>query len=302
MTTATRTVDRPPAPDVASRSPHRPGAVTVRRVVTVLKYLSLVAGATVALLPLLVIFSTSFKTGEEFDRGEPLALPGSLLNLDNYYVAFTDGHMLLAFLNTAIILLVSVTGTVIIGSMAAYALSRFDFRMKKPVLFLFLLATLVPPVTQQVATFQVISALGLFNTRWAAIVLFMGTDIVSIYIFLQFLRTIPRALDEAAVLDGASYTRIYWQIILPLMKPAIATVVIIKSVAIYNDFYTPFLYMPNKDELGVVSTVLFSFKGPFNTEWEVIAAAIVIAIVPTLVAFLALQRYIYSGLTTGATK
>jgi multiple sugar transport system permease protein len=185
--------------------------------------------------------------------------------------------------------------------MAAYAIERFAFRGKRLVLFAFLLATLVPSVTTQVATFQVISTLGLFNTRWAAIALFTGTDIVSIYIFLQFLRSIPRELDEAALLDGASYLTIYRRIILPLLKPAVATVVILKTVAIYNEFYLPFLYMPSRD-LGVVSTSLFRFKGPYGTQWEVISAGVVIAIVPTLVLFLSLQRFIYNGFMSGATK
>jgi len=159
----------------------------------------------------------------------------------------------------------------------------------------------VPGVTTQVATFQIVNRLGLFNTRWSAIALFLGTDIISIYIFQQFLRGIPRELDEAAALEGAGPFTIYWRVMLPLMKPAIATVVIIKGIAIYNEFYIPFLYMPSRD-LGVISTALFRFKGPFSAQWEVISAGAILVIVPTLLVFLALQRFIYNGLTTGATK
>ena len=107
--------------------------------------------------------------------------------------------------------------------------------------------------------------------------------------------------DEAALIDGASYFTIYWRIILPLLKPAIATVIIIKGVAIYNEFYIPFLYMPKK-AVGVVSTPLFKFKGPYGTQWEIISAGIVIAIIPTLIIFLLLQKYIYNGLTQGSVK
>jgi ABC-type glycerol-3-phosphate transport system permease component len=118
---------------------------------------------------------------------------------------------------------------------------------------------------------------------------------------LQFLKNIPKELDEAALLDGASHFRIYRNIILPMLRPAIATVVIIKGVLIYNEFYIPFLYMPSRD-LGVVSTALFRFQGPSGTRWEVISAGIVITVIPTLIVFLALQRHIYSGFTRGATK
>nr|WP_244638448.1 MULTISPECIES: carbohydrate ABC transporter permease [unclassified Frigoribacterium] len=254
-----------------------------------------------ALVPLVTIVMLAFKTDEEYRTSTPLTPPGNWLNLDNFVTAFTQGGMLMGFVNTGIILVVSVVGTILIGTMAAYAIDRFRFRGRKLVLGGFLLATLVPSVTTQVATFQVISALDLFNTRGAAILIFMGTDIVAIYIFLQFMQSIPVSLDEAAMLDGASRFTVYWRIVLPLLKPAIATVVIIKGIAVYNEFYIPFLYMPSQD-LGVISTSLFRFMGPFGAQWEVIAAGTLLVIVPTLVAFLFLQRYIYNGLTAGATK
>ena len=125
---------------------------------------------------------------------------------------------------------------------------------------------MVPGVTTQVATFQIVNFLGLFDSRWSAIVLYMGTDILSIYIFLQFIRGIPISLDESARLDGANSFTIYRRIIFPLLKPAIATVVIIKGITTYNDFYIPFLYMPS-DNLGTMSTALFRFKGPFGAHW-----------------------------------
>src|SRR6185312_1325986 len=108
-----------------------------------------------------------------------------------------------------------VFGTVLAGTLAAYALDRFQFRLKRVVVAAFLVATLVPGVTTQVATFRVIDTLGLFDSRWAPILLYMGTDIVAIYIFMQFMRGIPVSLDEAARLDGASTFRIYRSVILP---------------------------------------------------------------------------------------
>lgn len=271
-------------------------------VLAALKYLSLLFASLLVLLPLIAVLMTSLKTPQEMAAGSgALTMPRDWLNFHNYVTAFNDGKMLTAFGNTLFILAFSITGTVLIGSMTAYAIDRFDFRLKRLVTGLFLLAALVPGVTTQVATFQVVNGLGLFGTRWAPIVLYLGTDIVSIYIFLQFIRSIPVSLDEAARIDGASAVGIYWKIILPLLKPAIATVVIIKGITVYNDFYTPFLYMPGED-LGVISTSLFRFKGPFGAHWEAISAGAVLVIVPTLLAFLFLQRFIYNGFTQGATK
>ncbi|MET7439286.1 carbohydrate ABC transporter permease [Streptomyces sp. NPDC004082] len=272
-----------------------------RRIAPALTYLSLIVASLIIMVPLVVVFLTSLKTSKEVTDGGALSLPGDWLNFGNYTTAFTDGKMLSAFGNTAFILLFSITGTVLIGSMTAYAVDRFAFRAKKPVMALFLIATLVPGVTTQVATFQVVNSFGLFNSLWAPILLYMGTDIISIYIFLQFIRGIPVSLDEAARLDGAGSFTIYWKIILPLLKPAVATVVIIKGITVYNDFYIPFLYMPSED-LGTISTALFRFKGPFGAHWENISAGTILVIAPTLLVFLFLQRYIYNGFARGATK
>ncbi|MFI2432731.1 carbohydrate ABC transporter permease [Streptomyces sp. NPDC018693] len=276
--------------------------MTRRAAARTLVYLSLVLATLVVLLPLGVVLLTSLKTEQELaDDSGALTLPDNLLNFDNYVTAFQDGRMFSAFGHTAIILLFSIGGTVLIGSMTAYAVDRFTFRFRKLVVALFLLAALVPGVTTQVATFQIVNGFGMFDTLWAPIALYMGTDIVSIYIFLQFVRSIPTSLDEAARLDGANAFTIYRKIIFPLLKPAIATVVIVKGITVYNDFYIPFLYMPSQD-LGVISTSLFRFKGPFGAHWETISAGAILVILPTLIVFLTLQRYIYNGFMKGATR
>ncbi|WLW51552.1 carbohydrate ABC transporter permease [Streptomyces sp. YU58] len=276
--------------------------MTRRTVARTLVYLSLIAATVVVLLPLLVVLLTSLKSEREMaDASGALSLPDNLLDFHNYVAAFRDGEMLSAFANTAIILLVSVGGTVLIGSMTAYAIDRFTFRLRKLVVALFLIAALVPGVTTQVATFQIVNSFGMFDSLWAPIALYMGTDIVSIYIFLQFVRSIPVSLDESARLDGANAFTIYRKIIFPLLKPAIATVVIVKGITVYNDFYIPFLYMPSED-LGVISTSLFRFRGPYAAHWEVISAGAILVILPTLVVFLSLQRFIYNGFMRGATR
>ncbi len=145
--------------------------------------------------------------------------------------------------------------------MTAYAIDRFDFRAKKPVMALFLIATLVPGVTTQVATFQVVNSFGLFNSLWAPVLLYMGTGIVSIYIFLQFIRGIPVSLDEAARLDGANSFTIYRKIILPLLKPAIATVVIIKGSPSTTTSTSPSSTCPRRT-WARSPPPLFRFQGP----------------------------------------
>ena len=275
--------------------------MTARVIFTILKYVSLVVAAVVTLLPLSVVVIASLKGQKEFATSGPFDLPQNWFNFENFITFFLKGHILQGLLNTSFILVISLAGTLLIGTMTAYAIDRFTFRFKRLVLGAFLVATLVPGVTTQVATFQIVNNLGLFNTLLAPIVLFLGTDILSIYIFVQFMSSIPKSLDEAAMLDGANRWTIYWRVILPLLRPAIATVVIIRGIAIYNEFYIPFLYMPSP-ELATISTSLFRFKGPYGAQWEVIAAGTIVVIIPTLILFLFLQKYIYNGFTSGATK
>lgn len=267
----------------------------------VLKYVVLIVTSVIVLLPLVVAFLGSFKTNAEFSSSNVLALPKNFLNFSNYVTAFVDGNMLTGFLNTAIILVFSLAATILTGTMTAYVLNRFKFPGRKLVNNLFLLASLIPSITMQMSVFQIISRLGLFNTRLSVILLYAGTDIISIYIFLQFLENIPVSLDESAIMDGASYLKIYTKIIMPLLKPAIVTVIIIKGVGFYNDFYTPYLYTP-KPALQTISTALFAFKGPYGSKWEVICAGTIITMIPTLIIFLLLQKQIYSGMTQGAVK
>lgn len=270
-------------------------------ITNILKYLTLVLGVIITLVPLMVVFFGAFKENKELLTSNVLALPKNIFNFANFKTAWIKGDMLTGFFNTAIILAVSLAATILTGTMTAYVLSRFKFPGKNVVKFLFLLASLIPSITMQMSTFQIIVGLGIYNTRWATILLFAGTDIISIYIFLQFLDGISYSLDEAAIIDGASFPRIFFSIIFPLLRPAIVTVIIIKGIGFYNEFYTPYLYM-KKPSLHVISTSLYAFQGPYGTQWEVICAACVITMIPTLIIFLALQKQIYAGLTMGSVK
>ena len=180
------------------------------------KYTILLIGAIAAVLPLLVVLIGSFKSNEEFLTSGVLALPQQL-DFSNYVTAFVNGQMLTGFKNTFFIFIVSMVGKLTLGSMFAYAMNRFDFRYKKLILTLFMTAMLIPGITSQVATFQIIESMGLFNTIWSVIVLNLGTDVISIYIFMQYLDEIPVSLDESAYLDGASHFQIFWKIILPYL-------------------------------------------------------------------------------------
>lgn len=266
----------------------------------VLTYMFLTLCCLMVIIPLLVVLIGAFKTHDEYITTNVFTLPETP-QFQNFVTAFVDGDVLLGLFNTSIILVVSCVGTIVTGTMTAFVLQRFGMMFTKLVKGLFLFASLLPNISMQVTVFQIVSKLGLYDSLWAPCILYIGTDIISITIFIQFLNNISVSLDESAILDGASYPRVYWSIILPMLRPAIATVLVIKFVGIYNDFYTANLYMPS-DDLAVVSTALYRFIGPYGAKWEIIFAGIIICIIPSLVVFLCLQKFIYSNLVTGSVK
>ena len=271
-----------------------------RALLQVPKYAVLIFCCLLVIIPLVVVLIGAFKTHDEYISTGVFELP-SVPQFENFKIAFINGKVMQGLLNTAIILAVSCFGTIITGTMTAFVLQRFRTIFTRGVKAVFLFASLLPNISMQVTVFQIVSKLGMYDSLAAPCVHYIGTDIISIYIFMQFLDNISLSLDESAFLDGAGYPRIYWSIILPLLRPAIATVLVIKFVSIYNDFYTPNLYMPSK-ELGVVSTALYRFIGPYGAKWEIIFAGIIICIIPTLIIFLCLQKSIYSNLVTGSVK
>ncbi len=262
-------------------------------------YLLMGVGIISVFAPLFIVLNVSLKTNEEYMMSGVLSLPEHITNAGNYVRAFVEGNFITGFINTAILVIISVPITIIVASLVAYTLSRFEFKLRGVLFLAFLIPTFIPGMTVTIATFQVIKALGVYNTLLAGIVLYIGTDIMQIYIFLQFINNVPVSLDESARLDGAGRFRIYTSIILPQLRPAIATTVILKLLGIYNDFFTPYMYMP---KIRTVATSLYAFSGDKLAEWPLMSAAIVLVAIPTIVIYIFLQRHIISGVTDGAVK
>lgn len=266
-----------------------------------INYVILIMVVSIILMPILIIVNVSFKTRQELGLNPLLALPDNLLNFSNFANAFKHGQILLGFQNTLIQVVVGVSLSIVLGTMTAYALNRFDFKLKKVLLLAYIIPITIPFVLLSVSTFLVISKIGAFNTPMAGFIIYGAVDVFSIYLFLQYLSKIPYSLDESASIDGASYFRIYFSIILPLMKPAIATAAIIKSLNIYNDFLTPMLYMPSP-KLRTVTISLSSFQSDGSSDWTVLCAGMVIVLIPTLLMYIFLQKYIINGVAGGAVK
>lgn len=265
------------------------------------EYFSLIFFSFIALLPVVSCVITAFKTETEYQNTNVMTLPQSWLNFDNFIQAFNKANMGRAFLNSFIVLVFVVFGSVMVGSMLAYVLNRFKFPGNGLIRSLFLFATLLPGIAMQVATYQLMYQIGFINHLYGYIILSMGTDVISIYIFIQFFENIPTSLDESAYMDGASYFTIFFKILFPLLKPAIVTVMILKGVGTYNEYYNASLYLSDP-KLKTVAISLYTFVGPLGSKYNLICAGVIISLIPALVVFLVFQKQIYSGLTAGAVK
>ena len=269
---------------------------------TIIKYFSLFLFAFAAVLPIVSCVITAFKTDAEYKSTNVMTLPQSWLNIENFVKAFVKGNMLTAFRNSLIILVAVLAVSILIGTQLAYVLNRFKFPGNGLIRNLFTFAALLPAVAMQVAVYEIMVNLHFVNSLFGYIVMMCGTDVISIYIFIQYFENLPVSLDESAYLDGASYFTIYWKILLPLLKPAIVTSIILKGANTYNEYYCAQLYLQDKTKLCTVATSLYTFTGPMGSQYNLICAGVIISLLPALIVFIIFQKQIYSGVAAGAVK
>ena len=287
-------------PTLAVRDTNR-NARTRRTIIKGLEYLVLLLACFIALLPVWSSFTTSFKTAEEYATTNAMTLPQNWLNFGNYAQVWTEGEMLRAFLTSASVVVVVVTVSVMMGSMLAYVLNRFRFPGNGLIRNLFMIATLSPGIAMQVTTYQIMKDLGFLNSIVGYMILMSGTDVISIYIFLQYFENLDGALDESAVLEGCTYFGVFFRILLPLTKPAVITVAVLKGVGVYNEYYSANLYLQS-NSWRTISTALYSFSGPFKSSYNIICAGVLLTLIPSLVVFLLFQKQVYAGLASGSVK
>lgn len=268
----------------------------------VFKYVSLVFFSFVAVLPVISCVITAFKPDEEYMSTNVMELPESWAYFQNFIDAFTRANMGKAFINSIIIMVCVLVVSVFLGTQLAYVLNRFKFPGNGLIRNLFLFAALLPAIAMQISVYEMMFNMGLINKLYGYIIMTCGTDVISIYIYIQFFENIDVSLDESAIMDGASYFTIFYKILLPLLKPAIVTACILKGVGCYNEYYTANLYLQDKQKLATVATSLYTFVGPLGSKYNLICAGVIISLLPALIVFIFCQKQIYSGLTAGAVK
>jgi raffinose/stachyose/melibiose transport system permease protein len=263
--------------------------------------LAVLLSAVVFVVPFVFILFMAFK-----DRQQASFLDFSLPESNNLIsnvvevVQARDYMLLTAFVNSTILTVASVTGMVIIGAMVAFVRQRRESRWNRVIDLLVLSGLIIPPAV--VPTIWVLQKLGLFRTLNGLILVEIAFGLAfTVLLFQAFIATIPRELDEAAILDGAGPMRLFFRIIFPLLKSVIVTVIVVQSVFVFNDFVNPLYFLPG-DENATVQLTLFNFQSQFTTQYNLLFTDILLITIPMLLLFVFFNRRIVEGMTAGAVK
>jgi raffinose/stachyose/melibiose transport system permease protein len=211
-----------------------------------------------------------------------------------------DYMLVIAFINSTILTVASVTGMVVLAAMAGFVLQRRKSRWNGFINFLVLAGLIIPPAV--VPTIWVLQKLGMFKTMPGLILIEIAYGLsFCILLFRAFVATIPRELDEAAIIDGAGPLRLFFQVVFPLLRSVIVTVVVVQSVNVFNDFVNPLYFLPG-DQNATVQLTLYNFSSQFTTQYNLLFMDILLITIPPLIMFLFFNRQIVAGLTSGAIK
>lgn len=266
-----------------------------------LLYLLAAAGAVVMVFPFLWMVSNAFKEHVFVIEYPPQLIPANP-SWGNFVRAWTSNNFQLYFTNSAIVALTATFFTVLFSAMMAYAFARFQFPGREALFFTILLVLMVPDMITIIPKFLLIKTLGLRNSLWGLILVYIaGSTSLNTFLLRGFFEQLPHELEEAMLIDGAGYLTIFLRMILPLSAPALATVTIFSFLGHWDEFTWALTIIddPLKRTLPIA---IYSFQGQHGTEWGLVFAAMIIALIPVLVIFITLQRYFVSGITAGAVK
>jgi raffinose/stachyose/melibiose transport system permease protein len=253
------------------------------------------------LVPFAFIFVTAAKTRQEAALFQ-FTWPSQFQLFQNVrdVVMFGNYRMFLAMWNSTVLTVASVALIVLLAAMVAYVMQRRQDRVASIVGNIILAGLIIPPAV--VPTIFVLQALNLYKTLFGLILIEVAFALPFAIVTLRaFMASIPREIDEAAIVDGASPTRVFLSIILPLLRSAIITLIVVSSVAIYNDFANPLYFLPGAENVTVQLT-LFTFISQFSSQWNLLFANVVLITIPPLILYIFFQRQIVAGMTSGAVK
>ena len=270
------------------------------KVILVLKYIALGLFTILCLYPLVWLFLSSFKTNSEL-YSNPWGLPESF-SLANYVQAITEGHILQYFGNSVIIAVSAVLVSVILSSMVSYAVTRMQWKLSKLTLRIFMLGMMIPVYAMVVPLFSMFNKMGLLNTHLAVIIPHIAISFpMAIFIMTGFMGSLPKELEEAAVMDGCNIYQIFFKIIMPISKSSIVTVAVVTFINVWNDLLLPQIFLTDASKM-TLPVGLTEFQGRYATNYVAEIAAVIITIIPSIIVYIWLHKHIMEGMVAGAVN
>lgn len=271
------------------------------KVSRIILYAVLIIIAIIQLFPLYWLFTMSLKNNLEIFGPNPLSLP-TVFRFENYADVLSKGNLGRYFMNSVLVTFCTIAISTVISAMAAYAIARMKWKFSNRVLMIFLSGMMIPLHATLVPLFVFLKRTNLYNTPFALILPYVAFAIpMAIYIFVGFFKTLPRELEEAACLDGLNIYGLFARIMLPLIKPAIATVAIFTYLSCWNELMFAITFI-SKQEWKTLTVGIMGMVGVYATNWGALAAGLAVATIPTLIIYLLMSGQIQKSFTTGALK
>lgn len=270
-----------------------------------IRILPIIGEAIMLMLCLVVVFPfyylvvNTLKTAQDA-AFNPISLPQELY-FDNYIEAFEQMKFFNAFKNTLILTVCSMILVIIIGAMAAYPVARRKHFVFKAIMMYFLLGFMIPVQTTMVPLFLIMQKLKLVNRIIGMIILYTSGCTFAFFLYQGFIKTVPLELEESAIIDGCSPWMAFWKIVFPLLKPITTTIAIFHVMGTWNDFILPFLFLHSRN-VSTLTLEIYRGVGEFTNNWPIMLSTMVIVLLPLVIFYIFAQRYIISGLTSGALK
>jgi raffinose/stachyose/melibiose transport system permease protein len=263
--------------------------------------IAIVVSVVVFLVPFAFVILQAAKDPSEASNMN-FALPTKWVFFENLVAVLqsSDGLIITAFINSIILTVASVAVMVVFAAMVGYVLQRKRTRWNPVINFFVLAGLIVPPAV--VPTIWVLQGLGIFKTLFSGVLIEATFGLsFSILLFRAFVATIPKELDEAAIIDGSGPIRLFFRVILPLLRPVVVTVIVVQAVAVFNDFQNPLYFLPGND-LATVQLTLYNFQSQSLSQYNLLFMDILLITIPPLVLYIFFNRQIVAGLTSGAIK
>ncbi|NOU93918.1 ABC transporter permease subunit [Paenibacillus sp. LMG 31456] len=264
------------------------------------KYAVMTLFSFISLYPIFLMIMSSFKTKKEITTS-PLGLPHSF-SFVNFIEVWNKVHFDEYFINSVFVSGVSVIIILIISSMAAFYLARYTFRWNGAVLFFFMLGLMLPMKLAISPLYMQLMKLNLLDSLIGLIIVYIAGHIsFAVFLFFGFFGTLPKDLDQSARIDGCNDFQVYYKIVLPLMRPAMATVAITDLIHVWNDFFYPLVFIKSTEK-GTIPLGMLNLFGEYDTEWNLLFSGLTLSSLPMIIAFLIASRQFIEGLTAGAVK